>query len=366
MESQENVNAVEVANVEPQGFLAKNKPFLIGGVIALFIFVGGFWYYKQYTSTPEYVVSQMLAAYSKRNVNEFEKYFDVDDFSRMLWTDYKEWWEKDKDSIWSPLRKTIDSVDAVKVTIRNIASGKKKMEELDNIEESNERTVSMARLLDKMHGYSISSIIDEGDTKKFRLTAKTFDEQEFTFELTVKHKGDYWKICELRNVGEICTSFKNFAKESVVSYLKAAQSIQNQYEEMNKAAEDTGGRTWLEYYMTNQPRRLQGVYPKRIKQAISYVEARESAERYRGEALQAIATNPFSSVLNGNRRSYSENGIKYYSQMKQWLEMGSEAQGFSKQECKDLLSSSKEIKGKMDDYDSRVRGLIATVGYKAH
>ena len=225
MGTQENMTATAVVNGEPQGFFGKNKPFLIVGAIVLFALAGGFWYYKQRTSSPEYIVTQMMAAYSKGNVEEFEKYFDVDDFSRMLWSDYKEWLGKDKGSVWLPLRDTIDSADAVKVAIRNVAGGKKKLEDLDIIEESNESTVSMAQLLAKLHGYTISAVSDEGDTKKFRLTAKTYDEHEFAFDLTIKNKGEYWKICELRNVGEVCTNFKEFAKSSLLAYLKEIQPI---------------------------------------------------------------------------------------------------------------------------------------------
>ena len=106
-------------------------------------------------------------------------------------------------------------------------------------------------------------------------------------------------------------------------------------------------------------------FAKRIGQAISYVEARAEAERYRLETLRNTATNPFSSVLNGNRCSYSENGVKYYTLMKEWLEEGLEASGFSNQTCKDLIKEAEAAQEQMNDYDSRVRGLIETVGYKA-
>lgn len=364
METQESTTPM---NTEPQGFLAKYKMALIGGVIALVVLVGGFVYYKQYTSTPEYIVSQMLAAYSKRNAEEFEKYFDVDDFSRMLWTDYKEWWEKDKDSIWAPLRKTIDSADAVKVTIRNIASGKKNLDDIDTIEESNERTVSMARLLDKMHGYTISAVADEGDTKKFRLTAKTFDEQEFAFDLTVKRKGDYWKICELRNVGEVCTSFKNFAKDSLVDYLKRSQPIQDKYEEMNAEADKMYGYSLYKrldpskhYYKDNN------YYRKSAEAVIAYLGAKADADGYRLEELKKMQVNPFSSVLNGNRITTSEHNQKYYTLMKQWGEEGLAAKSYSTQTCKDLLKESKEAREQMEKYNNRVSSLINSVGYKAN
>lgn len=364
METQENATPM---NIGPQGFFAKNKLLLISGVIALCVLIGGFWYYKQYTSTPEYIVSQMLAAYSKRNIDEFEKYFDVDDFSRMLWTDYKEWWEKDKDSIWSPLRKTIDSVDAVKVTIRNIAGGKKKLEDVDKIEETHEETVSMAKLLDTMHGYTISNISDEGDTKKFRLIAKTFDEQEFAFDLTVKRKGDTWKICELRNVGEVCTSFKNFAKESIIDYLKRTQSIQDKYEEMCAEAQKKYGYSLFKrldtsklYYKDND------YFRSSTKAVITYIETQGEVENYRLETLKTIQVNPFSSVLNGNRISTSEYNVKYYELMKQWLEEGLKAKSFSAQKCKELLKEAKEAKEKMEDYNLRVNSLITKVGYKVN
>lgn len=364
METQENAMPM---NTEPQGFLAKYKMALIGGVIALVVLVGGFVYYKQYTSTPEYIVAQMLAAYSKRNAEEFEKYFDVDDFSRMLWADYKEWWEKDKDSIWAPLRKTIDSADAVKVTIRNIANGKKNLDDIDTIEESNERTVSMARLLDKMHGYTISAIADEGDTKKFRLTAKTFDEQEFAFDLTIKRKGDYWKICELRNVGEVCTSFKNFAKDSLVDYLKRAQPIQDKYNEMNNEARKMQGYNLYnrldasKYYYRNND-----YFRNSTKAVIDYLEARAEADNYRLEELKKMQVNPFSSVLNSNRISTSENNCKYWIAMKKWCEEGLEAKNFSTQTCKDLVKESKEASEQAEKYNNRVSSLIDTVGYKAN
>ena len=371
METQENITAMEMLNSEPKGFLDKNKPLLIVGVIVLFALAGGFWYYKQRASSPEYIVVQMLAAYSKGNAEEFEKYFDVDDFSRMLWSDYKEWRVKDKGSIWSPLRDTIDSSDAVKVAIRNVAGGKKKLEDLDKIEESNESTVSMAQLLAKLHGYTISAVSDEGDTKKFRLTAKTYDEHEFSFDLTAKQKGDYWKICELRNVGEVCTNFKNFAKESLIAYLKKVQPIQDQYQAMYQAANEMNEKYWFGFFLKSEKnpgriRRVQESYrTQHANEAIAYVEARMNAEQYRIEELEKVETNPFNAILNSNRLSTSENYLQANSLMKQWLEAGLRGGDFFSKPCEEILQDATAAFEKGDEYDKRVRGLIKEIDYKA-
>jgi len=139
--------------------LMKHKKIVAGGIIGILLCVGVLLYYN-YISTPKYVISHLLQAYAAKNESEFEKYMDVDDFSYMLWSDYKEWRANDSGNIWAPIRNDIDSADALKITIRNVVSGKKTFIDLDKIEKNNSETVSMAHILDKLHDYKIISESD--------------------------------------------------------------------------------------------------------------------------------------------------------------------------------------------------------------
>lgn len=313
-----------------QEMLRKKKLLFLG--IMIILVIGGYAFYNNYVSKPEYIFSKMLDAYDKKDVSEFEKYVDVDNFSYILWSDYREWKEKDRGSLWWPVRKNIDSSDAVKVTIRNLASGKKSLKDLEKIDETSETTVSIASLLEKMHDYKFISTTDNGNEKKFRVSAKTYDEQEFVFDFTMEKKGENWKITKLNNVGEICTTFKNFARESIISYLKNSQGIQDDYD---KRYEDLKKLAYIPF----------------LKENIA-------SEKKLVDDLREFPTNPFSEIINSNRILCSQYLCKFYDISLQIATIP------EKKNNPKLMEEEKEAEKNTKIYNERVLSLIKEVGYE--
>ena len=291
-----------------------------------------------------------MAAYENKNLTEFERWFDTDNFSRNLWTDYEEWQLQNLDSVCRPIRSNIDSADSLKVTIRNIVSGKKILKELDATEENASKTVSFAQILENLHAPTIITLSENDSEKKFRITAKTFDEQEFNFELIMRNSGGNWKISELTNVGEVCTAFKNFAKDSFLAYLKRVQPIQDKYDGMWKAANElpTNGSTTEEVAALLE----------------AYYSARKQADDYRVEELSKAETNPFSDILNSGRINVSKNFSQYWDYSLKAIKKGMETKSFSNDEVKALEKQAEEYNELAKAADFNVRFLISLVKYE--
>lgn len=326
----------------------------VAAAVAVVLCVGGFFFYKHYTSTPEYIVKQVIAAYEKKDFSEFEKYFDTDNFSRNVWTDYKDWLSQNFDVIWTPLRDNIDSADSLKVTFRNVISGKKTFQDLDSIEETSRRTVSIAQLLDKLHEPQISVLSESDSDKKVRINAKTYDEHEMNFEVVMKNYNGTWKITELSNVGEICTVFKNLSKESLVSYLKEVQPIQDKYNEMWESANANAPLGDMQYSLRSE---------REATLWKNFLTARKQAEDYRIAELSKINANPFSDILNSNRIECSKNFAKHWETLLQQFQKGMADRNFSSPEVRALEEEANKYTDLAKKADESVRYLIDRVNY---
>lgn len=308
------------------------KNYIWVGLVLIILGIGAYVGYSNYISKPEYVLSKVLGAYEKKDIGEFEKYVEVDDFSYKLWTDYKEWLRKNIGCLWWPIRSNLDSSDAVKLAIRNVVDGKKTLEDLDVIEEDSSTTISIATIMSNMHDWKILTVSDNGDSKKFRVAAKTYDEKEFVFDFTMEKKNDYWAITKLNNLGEICETFEEFSKESIINYLKNSQEIQNEYLKQKVESSKLRG---AEYYKANR-----------------------DVENDRMLKLEDFTDNPFSKIINGNRILYSYYRSKYYDILLQ------KSIDETKRNDQDLLKEEKEAYNKSNDYNKRIEGLIKGVGYE--
>jgi len=114
--------------------------------------------------------------------------------------------------------------------------------------------------------------MDDGNKKIFRLIAKSYDDQEFAFDLSMEKRSNSWKITRLNNLGEVCTTFKNFSKESLISYLENCSELEVRYITSMEKLQD----------IDSVPELLKG---------------RRQAEKDRETELTQIKTNPFSDIL---------------------------------------------------------------------
>ncbi len=341
----------------------KNRKMIIG-IIVCVLLIGVFGYYKRYTASPEFVISQVVSAYQKGNVAEFEKYFDVDTFSQSLWAEHEGWISGNPDNIWRPLPKKVDSAKALKESIRGLSSGQEKIEKLDVIKETDEVLPSMASILEKMHDYKIILLSDDGETKNFRLIAKTYDEQVFSFDFIMEKSVDAWKIVELANTAEVCTTFKEFTKDSIRSYLKESQATQDKYLEMCKRANNMeGNKQWdllWDYNISpNAPSFL-----TQTAQAQEYLKTLNEADYYRIEEFSKIKTNPFSDVINSNRMDCSRHAVRGRELAVQWIEKVQKNREYRTGEIKELRNQWKEEFQTASDLNQRVGKLIARLDYQ--
>ena len=191
----------------------------------------------------------------------------------------------------------------------------------------------MACMLDKMHDYKIISVADNGNSKKFRVSAKTYDEKEFVFDFTMEKKNDYWKITKLNNIGEICSVFEEFAKESLVNYFKDTQNIENDYKD--KSREDF-----------------------KITKYTDYCEARMNAEHEYMGKLFDFPTNPFSDIVNNHRIMRSHNAYNFYELA---LKMETDK---TKSKNADLIAEKKKYLDETNNYRKKVDSIMKSVGYE--
>ena len=343
---------------------ATKNPKMIIGIVVCIILIGGFWYYKHYTASPEFVISQIMSAYQKGNAGEFEKYFDVDTFSQSLWTDHEGWMSRNPDNIWSPLPKKIDSAKALKETIRELSGGQEKIEKIDVIKETEEVMPSMASILEKMHDYKVILLSDDGETKKFRLIAKTYDEQVFSFNFKMEKRMDTWKIVKLENTVEVCTTFKEFTKDSIRSYLKETQAAQDKYLEMCKRANNMEGKKQWDLLRDYNISPNASSFLTQTTQAQEYLKTLNEADYYRIDEFSKIKTNPFSDVINSNRMDCSRYSIRGRNLAVQWIEKVQKNREYRTGEIKELRNQWKEEFQTSNDFNQRVGKLIARLDYQ--
>ena len=355
-------------NFIPANISDKHKIWILscvlGAVAVVALCIGGYTYYQDYKSKPNYVFNRLMDAYKDKDSIAFEQYIDLDAFSQQLWSDYPINLFDRQDTIWFPLRNDIHSADEVKMTVRNVVSGNKSLTDIDTIAGTSEVTVSMASLLDKMHGSTVTTVSDEGTKKIFKVTAKTYDEREFVFEFTMELKNNSWKITKLNNVNDICLNFRNFYKESVIDYLKRAQPLQDECLEGSKAAEKMPGsrESWLYNDYPTYSEYMKSSYP-RVKE---YLLARKAAEEKRVKLFSEIKTNPFSNIVNSNRINFSKNYVEKCEFMLKWLEEGLKRKSFYPNEVRELREKAQAASEKADECNERVGSVIMAVGYRVN
>ncbi len=367
-DKQSNVNIVnKIINFFP-GKTSK-KLMGIGGTLILILIGTLTWYH--YIATPQYIVSEMVKACQKHDINEFEKYVDIDNLSKSAWSDYKEWREQAKSHIFKVMPKDATSKDSFQTIIKNVINGKKTFDDLDHFEESSEQTVSFAGILSDLHDYKVSNEQDNGDYKTFRITAKTFDEHEFTFDVKMEKRNDNWKITEITNVPELCENFVTFAKESIIDYLKEAQQYQNLYKEQNEKSKKLKGYSWAESRMfgflnSNVNPKPDASFVKIISGDLkAYLDTRISSEKERVENFSQVKTNKFSDILNQNRINCSKHYMASYVALNEWIDAGVMANSFYSQEVKDIRQKANEEGTLSAKYNERVTALVDAIGYKA-
>ena len=319
------------------------KNVLISAIII--VCIGGFFWYKNYTSSPEYIIKQIVSAYGEKNLAKFENYFDIDEFSTKLYTNYQDWSIKNS-GIFNPMSNSIDSADALKINLKNIISGKKNFNDLDSSDETSVSSVSFAKLIDKFHSPRIQILSESENEKKVKITVKTYDEQEFDFELLMKNSSGKWKISELVNVGEVCIVYKDFAKNAILSYLKEVQPIQDKYLEMTNKANKlpTSGSTREESTTLLE----------------NFCLAKKQAEDYRMEELSKVETNPFSNIVNTGRIMYSKNASQWFY----YRSLYARSLIADKSKSYEYEKTASDYENKAKEFNSGVNFLIDYVGYK--
>jgi len=196
------------------------KKLVVGLVVAFFIilFAGGV-YYWQYTKSPKYSLLQAKNAFEQHDLNNFEKYVDVEGITNSLIDQLleisterkqpKDEWEQLGESLGKGLV-TLLKPQLSKLARQQIA----KLVETGKLEENRQRTkseepdFSLSDIWNKAGGekagfQGIEYIKKEG---KIAYVGLIFFHKEYNTELILdlkmRDKGGYWKVAELRNFAD--------------------------------------------------------------------------------------------------------------------------------------------------------------------